>query len=307
MDTTNINAKPEAEAVAEIVRAGLKPTSFTLKGPEHEHTAHVMVLPDGAGGFSVESVKPYLDEYLVAPERRTGTAQLTELDSLIAHANRFKDVDSALFADPSPAAPSLTAVLNYHCVGPSGAPRFGNHRGVYTFPLSDEWRAWLASSGRKLSQGDFAAWLEDHVLDVANPDDAGDASKALAATLGCTFASPSRLLELSRGLSVRVGAKVQNAINTATGEVAMQFASEHQDERGAPLKVPTAFLLAIPVFRGGALYQVAARLRYRIDGGAIAWSFDLHRPERFFDHAFREACDRAKDGTGLPLFFGSPE
>lgn len=76
---------------------------------------------------------------------------------------------------------------------------------------------------------------------------------------------------------------------------------------GAPLAIPFAFLLAIPVFRSGAVYQVPARLRYRVRDAGVTWSFNLYRPERCLDDAFREACERAQKETSLSLFLGSPE
>jgi len=71
--------------------------------------------------------------------------------------------------------------------------------------------------------------------------------------------------------------------------------------------MPGMFVLAIPVFKLGALYRIAARLRYRKMSSGLHFWFDLWRPDRSFDHAFREACVRAQVETNLPLFFGKPE
>ncbi|MDE8453326.1 DUF2303 family protein, partial [Klebsiella pneumoniae] len=81
------------------------------------------------------------DQYRTNPLRRAGTATMLSLDSLIDHVNRFKDADTVVFADDSRSAPSMTAVLDYHRAGASGDPRFGKHRSLYAFPLSDEWKA----------------------------------------------------------------------------------------------------------------------------------------------------------------------
>lgn len=293
------NLDNTASVVAAIVRDHIKPEQLEL--PDGND---VLLLPQG---IEAHSLKPFLDEYRRAPERRKGIAYLGDLDSFIAHAKRFADEDSALFADPSATNPSLTAVLDYHRIGSDGAPRFGQHRGVYSFPLSDEWQAWQKSNGKAMGQAEFAEFVENRVTDLADPSGAGESALALAEAIGATFASPSKLLELSRGLSLRVGARVQNATNLTTGEVQMQFVTEHQDERGAPLKVPGAFLVALPVFRSGALYQLAARLRYRLRDGVVSWFYELHRSDRVFEHAFKEACDLAQKETNLPLFVGAPE
>jgi uncharacterized protein YfdQ (DUF2303 family) len=293
----------EAGVVAEIVKEHIKPHVLTIERP-NESKVPLLVLPEG---LSTYSIKEFLDEYRTAPERRRGTASFTDLASFIAHTKRFADKDSALFAMDNTINPSLTAVLNYHLATAAGAPRFGDHRGEYRFPVSDEWQAWQAKNAKPMSQSDFAEFVETRIVDIADPGGAGESAKKLADSIGATFGSPSKLLELSRGLSLRVGAKLQSAVNLATGEAQMQFVTQHADENGAPIKVPTAFLVALPVFRNGAAYQLAARLRYRVRDGAVTWFYELHRADRAFDDAFREACKEAEKDTGLPLFFGSPE
>lgn len=39
----------------------------------------------------------------------------------------------------------------------------------------------------------------------------------------------------------------------------------------------------------------------------IMWFYQLFQPEKSFDDAFDEACNKAKVETKLPLFYGSPE
>lgn len=255
----------------------------------------------------IKSVKPFVDEYLTAPERRRGTAELGELASFIGHVKRFKDADSAIFADRDPKRPSLLAVLDYHRAGATSSPRFGEHRARYAFPLADEWTAWTGKAGQSLDQASFAAWLEDHLADVADPTQAGDGGREFLTLFSCAFASASKLLELSRGLNVHVGERVGNHVNLASGEATIAFVAQHADDQGKPLKVPGAFLLAIPVFRGGDLYKIPARLRYRVAQGAITWSFDLYRTPAVFDHAIGEACTTAQEETDLPVFVGKPE
>jgi hypothetical protein len=301
-----VTTHTEAAAVAAIVRRHLKPELLELD-PGREDQVQVLTLPEG---IKVQSIKPLLDEYLEAPTRREGTARLGDLASFIEHAKRFMDEGSALFASPDPRAPSLTSVLDYHCPRVSeGGPRFGRHRGVYAFPLSPQWEAWTRGNGPNgaMTQGKFAEFLEDRIVDIADPSQAGHLAESLAKLIGVSFASASRLLELSRGLSVRMESRVTNAINLATGEVQVNFVVSHDDADGGPMKVPGAFLIAIPVFRGGALYTIGVRLRYRLREGTVTWFYELHGADRVFEHAFVEACGQAADETGLPLYVGTPE
>lgn len=294
-----MNDHNTADVVAKLVKDHIKPEFVTLDAAGNR----AVILPAGLEPYSI---KELVDEYRTVPERRKGTASLQDLASFVAHANRFKCETSAIFADPT--KPSLVSVLDYHPAGPKNEDaRHGGHRGLYLFPLSDEWKAWKDLDKKPLGQAEFAEMVETRITDFADPAGAGESAKTLSQLVGCQFASPSRLLELSRGLTVRVGARVQNATNLATGEASMRFESAHSDEAGAPLKVPGAFLIAVPVFRSGAMYQLAARLRYRVQGPSVTWFYELYRPERAFDHAFREACDTAQKETDLPLFVGSAE
>ena len=316
-----VPSESEARAVADVVSKHLEPRTVTVS--DGDRCAQVLVT---AEGLSVHPIKPYLDEYLDAPERRKGTAHLEYLRSLIDHAKRFADDDSALFAVSDRSAPKLICVLDYHRSGPNASPRFGEHRADHAFPLSDEWKVWMAADKNKMGQQDFAEFLEDRICDVIVPDDellgevkqrdaGGDfgpktAREMLAdyaQLLGGRFATPSDLVTLSRGLSVHASHKVKNAVNLKTGEASIQYVEEHTDDQGQPIKVPNLFLIGIPVFRAGPLYRIAVRLRYRLGGAGISWFFELYRHDVVFDAALTESCEAAQKQTGLPLFYGRPE
>lgn len=298
--------KSEAEAVAEIVKTAAAPVMLQVQRGD-EAMAGVLVAPHD---MRVHSLKAYVDAYLPNPERRRGTASFQELGSFIAHANRFKAPESAVFAEPSPQAPKLTTVLDYHLAGADEdriKARHGEHRGVYHFPLADEWKTWRGADAKTMNQAQFAEFIEANILDVVDPASAGDGAKLFALNTGCTFASPAALMTLSRGLAVTVDSKVTNAVNLATGEGQLSYAEEHRDAGGQSLKVPGALLIAVPVFRSGFAYQIPVRLRYRVKDGNVTWTLAMYRPERYFDDAFMGACERVREETALPLFVGSPE
>ncbi len=96
-------------------------------------------------------------------------------------------------------------------------------------------------------------------------------------------------------------------MNLSSGECQFTYQEGHQGEAGTPLRVPQAFLVMIPVFKGGTLYQVLARLRYRLTEGRVVWSYALHQADRCADDARKEAREKAHEETKLPLFMGMPE
>jgi len=100
---------------------------------------------------------------------------------------------------------------------------------------------------------------------------------------------------------------VQEVVNLQSGEGIVRFEATHSDATGSPLKVPAIFLIAIPVFRNGEFYRIAARLRYRKVNGRVVFWYELWRTDRTFDHAFSEAVERVKTETGRPVLIGKPE
>lgn len=314
------------EAV-DLVEKYFTPRVITVKGTPDGKPVELLLSPQG---MDVTSVKEHLDEYREKPERRQGMAIFTRLEGLIDHANRFKHADSALFALDDPKAPRLTCVLDYHPTGEDNtAARFARHRGLYQFPLSPEWQAWMARNGQAMDSGAFYEFLEEHAVDIAPAEldlvnaplaaaGEGLASEGMdmgtkrlrdmARLLGADFAGPTELLTLARGLKVRVDGEVEEARNINTGEEALVFKETHKNKDGAPLKVPNLFAIHIPVFKMGAIYKLGVRLRYRLlPGGKVAWIYQIHRADWAFTDAMDEACEKARDATGLPLFYGNPE
>jgi uncharacterized protein YfdQ (DUF2303 family) len=291
-----------AQAVAEIVAKLHEPTPLVVATPA-DGSGFAIAVPKG---INLVSTKKFIDEYRTRPERREGTAKLGDLESFIAHTNRFKDAGSVIFASDSPRSPSLTSVLDYH-EDAKGQPRFGKHRGHYAFPLSEEWRRWIAAGQQKMTQAQFAEFIEENIVNIVDPLAALDVAVEFAKTMGTEYGTSQRLMEMSRGLKIRVTSHVQNAVTLSSGESQFLYTAEHQDERGQPLKVPGACLVGLRVFQGGAHYQVPVRIRYRTKDGEITWSLDLQRVDATFEDAFNEAKQRVREETALPLFVGTPE
>jgi len=251
----------------------------------------------------LNSVKPLVEEFRLAPARRKGTATVDTLASFIDLTNRHKDADSALFGKTSWPDPKLTAVLDYDRAGIDARNR--THRIVYAFPLTEEFKAWVNGNAQAMKQNEFAAFLEEHAAELAAPME-GEVSE-YERLFRERFATPSELIELSRHLEVFVAAKAKQGIRLQTGERTIEFAEEHMNAKGEKITVPGIFIVSVPAFVDGDPVRIPARLRYRISGGDIAWFYQLYRWEFFLreqvGHDLKEAADR----TDLPAFEGSPE
>lgn len=296
------------EKVCDLVESYVRPEIITLEEPDTGVKQLAVVSQNG----SVQPVASSLfDSVRGTPKRREGNATLLDLGSFIDHTNRFKDDDSVVFADNNRSSPSLTAVLDYHRAGSSSDPRFLKHTSKFAFPLSDEWKAWQAADAQPMKMRDFAAFLEDRIIDVLPVEglELNDDQARFVQTLGGErrIADPASLMALATGLQVFENSEVSSAVKLSSGEAKMTFTSQHVDAQGGELKVPSLFVLGIPVFDNGAPYQVLVRLRYRKIGADLVFFTEMWRTDRVFDHAFDEAVDQVKSETGLPVLLGKPE
>ncbi|MGK7653188.1 DUF2303 family protein [Roseovarius sp. B08] len=262
------------------------------------------------------------------PARRKGTAHMSDLDSFIAWANRFKGDTSAMFAKPDMESPALTCIADYHGEGPAeildpegdSTARHLHHRAIYNFPLSDEWKAWMQVSGKPLGKDELGEFIEEQAKDIQDPTPAilkgkPDAKAEAwenrmietAMKIEGKFGQLRQLLDLTKNFQVFETSNLKASTNRDTGESEIQFLNEHRTPDGKPLKLPNLIIIAIPVFRNGALFRMPVRFRYRKSGSTVGFILTIYNPHKAFDLAFDEALDTAKEQTELPLFKGSPE
>ena len=238
----------------------------------------------------LDAVLDAADARAEKPRRLKGTSTHAELASFIAHANRFKDARSAVFADV--AAVRLTAVYDYHQA--FGDPRWGEHRAVYACPLSRPWQLWNQNDGKKMQQEAFAQFIEDNLPDLVAPGVQDDKDLPM----------PADVLTMARNLIVRSEGEFQRSFDPVTG--ASTLVTKH-DNKTESTKIPRAFLLGIPVFEAGMFYKVTARMRMEMSGGRAIFSYVLFQPEVIKRDAFGEVRQKVEEGTQLIVFAGSPE
>jgi len=290
-------------------------------------SAQMITLPEKRRTEDLTAAMRNAAEYL-KPARRSGTARLVDLDSLVLWANRFKGDNSALFAKPDMTAPTITCVADYHAGGPAdpftvtGDPtaRHCHHRAVYSFPLSDEWQAWMAIAGKPLTKDDMGEFIEANAKDIMDPTPAviklaeSDTNEPwenrlirTAQQIEGRYGQLGQLLAMSKQFQVFETSNLTVTSNRDTGETSIQFLDEHKGVDGKPLTIPNLIIIAIPVFLNGAPYRMPVRFRYRKMGGEVRFILTPYNPEKAFKASFDEAVTTVTDATGLPMFQGSPE
>lgn len=299
----------EAEAIqkiADLTIQGVKPEVVMLKieglGAGLPDAIPVLITP-GEDGGAVSSVKAFIDAYRTQPDRRRGSAMVTTLASFIALVNRHRSEDSVIFAKADWPNPALTAVIDYHTK--AGDARNADHKVVYTFPVTEEFKAWISHVGKPFTQLEFAAFLEDHAAELASPTD-GERSE-YERLFKAKFATPNELIDLARSLEISVGQTFKQAVRLASGEAEMVFKEEHTNGVGEKVTVPGIFMISLRAFIGGDPVIIPARLRYRAGGGSVTWFYDLYRWQDFLRERVSQDLLEAGAKTGLPTFEGAPE
>ncbi len=310
------------EKVAQVLQDKHQAKAVAIYEPDTGVEAIAVLKPNG----SVEKMTAdFFDDYRPHPKRREGTASFTRIESLIDHVNRFSSPESALFAIDDMTKPRLTAVLDYHervnepvSIGAvthneEAKPAFGVHRATFAFPLSPEWLAWNAMNKKAMDNIDFAEFLEDHFVEVAyvhaNTVLHEDIDKLLGAYGRASLGTPNSLFALTEGLTIAEHVVVGAHTKLANGASQLTIKTEQTgavNARGETVEVPAAFIINIPIFAHGEPQQIAVRLRTRTTGG-LKFFYELWGIDRVFERAFSEACHKASDLTGLPLFYGTPE
>jgi len=305
MTTTN-NTNHECDAKA-IIESTLKLAPLETRYLEHEgRKLPYLASRDSEGVIQTKELGHFVDLLRDRPKRRMGSSRLDSAVSLVKFAQRYKGQNSTLWAQLTESAANLSVVLNDHHEGSDSDPEFGDFCGSYNASYSKEWQEWTSNAGRRMAQGDFAEWIEERLPDLTGKPTHPRVLEVFA-RLEVEAASPAHLLQVSRGMRVQVAAKVADAKNLSTGETEVTYAEEHThtDKTGQKIRVPSAFVIRIPVFDHDEPVEVAAFLRYQLKGNGVEWLYRLHRPHLAREERFMAMAQQAAADCALPLFYGA--
>lgn len=298
--------RTEADAIVERVGRVYEPQILSVARGSSE-AAGMLLLPPG---MTAHSVKPFVDAYLPKPVRRSGTTALHDLPSFVAATRRAKGESTVVYLDANKV--QATAVFDHDAEGPDGdaSARWQGHRATITIGHSVAWREWGRVHGGSMSQGDFAAFIDDRLADILDPRELPEEHPLgpLMAALQITPATPAEVIEASRGLRLRADVNVTERVSTISGETELVYTEAHNSTDGTALKVPAAFLVALPVFDGAPRDVMLVRLRYRrVQGQArVTWTATVYQREEVLATAFRELVAHLAEQTGCTVFLGEP-
>jgi len=231
------------------------------------------VLPEG---HKLQDLEQYQDR----PRRIEKDLNLATARSFIKYVADFGTDYSVVFANLK--NQQFKAILDYH--DPLNGPGWCQHTATYSCPVDIRWKTWKGNDGKPMPQVDFARFIEDNLIDIANP-------------------SGSDMLTIAKSLQAKKNIEFKSDQRLSNGDIQFTY-NETTNGSAGQLEVPEEFTLGIPVYEGGAKYEVTARLRYRISDGKLVMWYDLLRPDRMEEDAFKEVEQEINTGlTDKVTFF----
>ncbi|BEP50545.1 DUF2303 family protein [Variovorax sp. V116] len=261
MDALNA---PTAQLVRDITAAGLEPkviagTTHLIAPPSFQHI-------DLTG--KIEQAQP-------APNRLRGTIALGSLESLLTYlADQRAQSSGYVYADID--ARTITAVFNDTKAGPG----WRDHRAVFAAVLTPEAKRWLDKDGEVFSQTEFAEFIEDNMADLHGED-------------------AEKLLTVATTIAAATGINFSSAKRLQDGQTQLTYVETVNATAGAEggLSIPKTFTLGLRLFKNGGGYKLTARLKYRLNSGAVKFHYELERPENAIEDAFTGYVEQVRSAT----------
>jgi uncharacterized protein YfdQ (DUF2303 family) len=264
-DTLNItellNNSTEAGSIAVLAQAATQATLETIGG---------VTFLSRAQNIAVE-IQEHLGPH---PLRNRGTVQLLTLNDLVGYLKKQTIAGTALSGDTEwnpvifadRANLRFTSILNYPTAFQTA---WADNRAIVGLRKSRQLQTWQGKNATKMSQEQFALFLEENIEDIHVPT-------------GAEVLTFAETLEATRTETFK------SSIITSTGEQKLSYCSERDGERCSTLI--TKITLGIPLFEGGPGYSVEAKISHRVTEGKLTFWYDLRHIEHIIDRAWLEEC-----------------
>ena len=283
-----VNATMVAEA-AELGRKLAVAQVEPKKAPGVLDAAPYVMLRNEKGEESVWSLE---EMRLRPPHRKTGAVKLNDAESFILYYGVHGN-GAPVYATMKPA--KFVAVLNEHTKDAAG---WRDHRADFTVKHSAEWDTWMNHNGSGAafnSNDSFAVFLEDNAPDIVEP-------------------SPADMLAMALNFRVNESVAYSKAIRLQDGHTELVYdnlvsADGGNDLGNGRISIPETFCIKVPVFDGmtATQYEMHARFRFRLTSGKLSIWYELIRPHKVIEQAFRDLWKQIGEKTGAPILHGTPE
>jgi uncharacterized protein YfdQ (DUF2303 family) len=281
MEYNDIQSKPEY-----LVLAGqLTDLATSAIAPEiMGHYAHVVV----PQGYAIKDISTDIEKQEDTPNRKRGTVQLKSLQSLLdyMHAQQISDAaiaDAFVYANPDQR--TITAIFNDQLTKPG----WRDHRAVFSAEFTPEFKRWMDWNSKQMGQTEFAEFVEDNMVDITEP-------------------ASAKLLDMALTIQAKTDINFSSAKRLQNGQVQLQYTEAINATAGTNggMEIPKEFTLGLRIFKNGEGYKLRARLKYRLNAGAIKFWYELDRPERSIEDAFAGYVETLRTTSGFTVLLGTP-
>jgi uncharacterized protein YfdQ (DUF2303 family) len=270
------------EAIAKLARVSHSP--IRLDTPDPRKPAPFVVAPT-----DYEIKRP---EVPLWPSRIAQEVDLHDATSFSAYVNDFKEKTTTVFLDEDQR--TFTAILDYHQASGGKedvAPRWCDHVATFTAATTPEWDTWFGSNKKAFGQVEFATFLEDNLIDVAEPPGAD-------------------LLEITRTLEAKKDVSYSSAIRLNNGSVRINYDEAIKgtaNTQAGVIEIPEQFTLQIQVIKGGSQFRFPARFKYRLKDRSLYLWYEIVRPHKILEQAMAETVAAIQEATGMTIRKGVAE
>lgn len=222
--------------------------------------------------MKIETLEHLQNKMRAKPYRLAQKIKLLSAESFIEYFNRFSNDESTIFVDVENS--KFTAVIDYHDSKSVEGQKWCEHVIHYNCPKTKEWNSWEANDNEKMSQEDFALFLEDNLREIIEPNGAD-------------------LLEIVSTLKAKKGLDFKSSIRLDNGEIQFNYQETIDGQAGVngQFSIPEQFKLALKPFLSGAPYEMTARFRYRITPSGLVMWYTLVRPHAVKQDAVNEVIE----------------
>ncbi len=263
-------------AISELTREGMRMEVQTFEGNDVPYYR----TPEG----HAETCEQLLDR----PVRKRGHPLFHARESFSRYVKEHKRTGTRIFANVAEGPSSMLAVLDYHDPLPDGAAHWAEHKASFNMAYSEAFKIWRAQDNKIFEQKAFALFLEENLVDIRTPDGAS-------------------VLECAIHLQGKTSANFEKAIRLENGNQSLQYIETTVARGGVrgDLEVPKQLELMIPVFRGELPVSILAKLRHRIEGGAVTFRYELHRIQEVMESALTYMLETVEKETEIEPFRGT--
>jgi uncharacterized protein YfdQ (DUF2303 family) len=234
------------------------------------------------------------------PHRKAGAVQLRTVESFVQYVNQHRQPQTQIYVvvTPDNAANPLvaTAVFNDHGFeAESDEPGWRDFRAVFQPDSSAEWKTWITSNGKRMSQVQFATFIEDNLKCFAGAGTDG----------GDDFPSGGAMLQMALAFEASQDKRIKSSVRIQSGGIQLEYVDNDDAATVSRMQAFDRFRLGLAPFWRGAAYPLESRLRYRNSGGELQLWYDLVRPDLVVDYAVEELINKIETETSITPIFGT--